>query len=69
MNDELRADTKSQRKRERRVMMSSARPSAKCCCSTSWLRFSNGRTASDGAASDRRAFVARREAFHFPAKR
>ena len=33
--DKLRAETKSQRRRERRVMMSSASPSAKYCCSIS----------------------------------
>ena len=44
----LRAITKSQRMRERAVMISSTMPSAKYSCSGSPLMFWNGNTAMDG---------------------
>ena len=48
MKLELRAITKSQRIRERAVMISSTMPSAKYSCSGSPLILAKGRTAIDG---------------------
>jgi hypothetical protein len=48
LNDELRAITNSDLKRDSAVMMSSTRPSAKYSCSGSALLFWNGSTVIDG---------------------
>ena len=50
-HDELRAMTKSHDTRDRPVIKSSARPSAKYSCSGFPLLFRNGRTAMEGLSS------------------
>src|SRR5215510_11885522 len=51
-NDEFRAITKSEWKRDSSVMMSSVMPSVKYSCSASPLMFKNGKTAMEGLSGN-----------------